>query len=120
MPDFDRIARLATALPETELSQSWGTPSVKARGTMILRQYEDPDLIVLKIEPDERTALMAERPRTFTITPHFENYKYMLVRTADLNDDELDELIVDAWRATVPKRVSRAYDESGSAGLRND
>lgn len=120
MSDFDRIARLATALPETELPHSWGTRSVKAKGTMILRQYEDPDLIALKVEPDERSALMAERPSTFTITPHFENYKYMLVRTADLNDDELGELITDAWRSTVPKRVSRTYDESGTAGRHKD
>lgn len=115
MSDFERVVRLATAYPDTELSRSWGTPSVKAHGKMILRQHEDVDLIVLKVAAHDRTALTAERPDTFFVTPHYENYPYMLVRTADVESDELRELIEEAWRMTVPKTVSRAYDRASGA-----
>jgi hypothetical protein len=108
--DFDRVREISLALPETEQSMSWGTPSFKARGKMFLRQHEDDDLIVLKVERHERDALTAERPDTFIVTPHYENYQYMLVRTVALDTDELRELITDAWRLCVPKTVARRYD----------
>lgn len=108
--DFDRVRTIALGLPETEQSISWGTPSVKARGKMFLRQHEDEGLTVVKVGRDERAALTAERPDTFIVTPHYENYPYMLVRTADLDATELRELITEAWRMCVPKTVARAYD----------
>lgn len=77
---------------------------------MFLRQHEDPDLVVLKVAPDERAALTAERPDTFIVTAHYENYPLMLVRTADLDDDELGELVTEAWRLSAPKRLLAAFD----------
>lgn len=109
MTEFQRIVRIATELPDTEPSESWGTPSVKVRGKMLLRQHEEPGLIVLKVGKEEREALNAERPKTFIVTPHYQNYAYMLVRTADLDDEELRELIVEGWRLLVPNTVAKAY-----------
>jgi hypothetical protein len=108
--DFKRVADIASKLPGAEQAMSWGTPSFKAGGKMFLRQHEDPDLIVLKVTPEERTALTQTRPDTFIVTPHYENYPYMLVRTADLDKKELRELITEAWRMCAPKRVVKSFD----------
>jgi hypothetical protein len=107
--DFQRIVQIATELPDTEPSESWGAPSVKTRGKMLLRRHEEQGLIVLKVGKEDRDALNAERPETFIVTPHFQNYTYMLVRTADLDDEELRELIIEGWRLLVPKTVAKAY-----------
>jgi hypothetical protein len=107
--EFQRVLRIATELPDTELSESWGTTSVKACGKMLLRQHEEQGLTVLKVGKEDRDALNAERPNTFIVTPHYEKYTYMLVRTADLDDAELRELIIEGWRLLVPKTLAKAY-----------
>ena len=111
MSDFQRVSDLARELPGAEQGESWGTPSFKVGKTMFLRDHEDAGLIVLKVSRAEREALVSERPETFIVTPHYENYAYMLVRTADLERDELRELITDAWRMAAPKRAVKKFDE---------
>ncbi|WP_283137565.1 MmcQ/YjbR family DNA-binding protein [Rhizohabitans arisaemae] len=98
------------SLPEVTESTSWGTPSFKVRGKFFLRWHEDPELVVFKVELEERAALVGERPETFLVTGHYERYQLMLVRTADLPDDELRELVVEAWRMAAPKRLLASFD----------
>ncbi|MGW7485159.1 MmcQ/YjbR family DNA-binding protein [Nonomuraea muscovyensis] len=115
MLDYNRVRDLAEDLPGVEQSESWGTPSLKVGGKMILRQHEDPELMVVKVALDERDALTRERPEVFIVTPHYEKYPYMLVKTAALADDELRELIIEAWRMTAPKRLLKVFDERGTS-----
>ncbi|GAA3152880.1 MmcQ/YjbR family DNA-binding protein [Planomonospora alba] len=102
---------IALELPEVEETVSWGTPSLKVRGRLFLRRHEDPGLTVVKISREERGALVAERPEIFLVTPHYENHRYVLVRTAGLPEDELRELITEAWRLSAPPRLVKAFDE---------
>ena len=37
-------------------------------------------------------------------------YHWVLVRLAAIDDSEMRELVSDAWRMVVPKRVARVYD----------
>jgi hypothetical protein len=37
-------------------------------------------------------------------------YNWVEVRLAAIDHDEMRELVVDAWRMCVPKRVAAAYD----------
>ena len=36
-------------------------------------------------------------------------YNWVHVRLATVNEDELEELIVEAWRMCVPKKVAREH-----------
>jgi hypothetical protein len=38
-------------------------------------------------------------------------YNWVLVRLQTVDLDELRELLVDAWRMVVPKKVAVAYDD---------
>jgi hypothetical protein len=38
-------------------------------------------------------------------------YHWVLVRLAAIDEAEMRELVLDAWRMVVPKRVAAAYDE---------
>ncbi|GII19968.1 MmcQ/YjbR family DNA-binding protein [Planomonospora parontospora] len=106
---------IALELPEVEESVSWGTPSLKVRGRLFLRRHEDPELTVVKVSSEERKALTAARPEVFLVTPHYENHRYMLVRTAELAEEELRELVAEAWRLSAPQRLVKAFDEDGGA-----
>jgi hypothetical protein len=59
---------------------------------------------------DERAALVASEPDKFMMPIRSdERYNWVRARLAALDAEELRELLVDAWRMCVPKKVSSAY-----------
>jgi hypothetical protein len=59
---------------------------------------------------EERAALVASDPEKFMMPlPSDERYQWMRLRLAAVDEDELTELVVDAWRMCVPKKVAADY-----------
>jgi len=48
----------------------------------------------------------------FFTTPHFDGYPAVLVRLEEIELDDLEELIVEAWLTRAPKRLAKQYVES--------
>ena len=64
---------------------------------------------------EEREALVASEPDKFLMPRSSDmRYQWVCVRLDAIDVDELRELLVDAWRMCVPKKVSDAYDRSSS------
>jgi hypothetical protein len=60
---------------------------------------------------EERAALVASNPDRFLMPrPSDMRYQWVCVRLDAIDGDELRELLVDAWRMCVPKKVAAAYD----------
>jgi len=60
---------------------------------------------------EERDALVASEPQKFLMPrPSDMRYQWVCARLDALDLDELRELLVDAWRMCVPKKVAAAYD----------
>ncbi|MGH8984175.1 MAG: MmcQ/YjbR family DNA-binding protein [Acidimicrobiia bacterium] len=71
----------------------------------------DETLMGFAFPKEERDALVASEPNKFLLPrPSELRYKWVCVRLDAIDHDELRELIVDAWRMCVPKKVSAAYD----------
>ena len=60
---------------------------------------------------EEREALVASEPDKF-LMPRLADmrYRWVCVRLDAIDVDELQELLVDAWRMCVPKKVAAAYE----------
>ena len=60
---------------------------------------------------EERAALVASEPRKFQL-PSASDMRFNWVHAdlGALDRTEARELVVDAWRMVVPKKISRAYD----------
>jgi hypothetical protein len=59
---------------------------------------------------DEREALVASEPDKFLMPRQSDmRYQWVCVRLDAIDVDELRELLVDAWRMCVPKKVAAAY-----------
>jgi hypothetical protein len=60
---------------------------------------------------EERAALVANEPRKFHL-PSASDMRFNWVHATlrELDPAEARELVVDAWRMVVPKKLSRAYD----------
>jgi len=59
---------------------------------------------------EDRDALIASDPDKF-LMPQVsdQRYHWVEVRLAAIDDDEMRELVLDAWRMVVPKKVWSAY-----------
>jgi hypothetical protein len=78
---------------------------------LFARQHDDRDLLVVKIDPAQRSMRMKVDPEAFFITDHYLNYPYMLVRFSKVRRSELRELLEDAWEQCAAKRAG-SNDES--------
>jgi hypothetical protein len=61
---------------------------------------------------EERDALVASQPGKFMMPSRSDlRYNWVVVRLAAIDATEMRELVLDAWRMVVPKRVAAAYEE---------
>lgn len=59
-----------------------------------------------------KESLLAENADVYFTTPHFDDYRVILIRLENALPAELEELIVEAWVDRAPKRLSGPYLES--------
>jgi hypothetical protein len=126
--DWDDVDRLALALPEATAGTSYGNRAwaVKGKAFAWERPLRKVDLKALgDAAPDgpilgasvehlgAKEALLADAPDVYFTTPHFDGYAAVLVRLDRIDVDELHELVVEAWLARAPKRLAKAFLESG-------
>jgi hypothetical protein len=115
MSDAATVHRLTESLPGVEEGTSYGTPSWKVRGKFFARLRDDDKVLVAKVDKGEKQLLMEAEPDVFFETPHYKGYGYVLVRLANIDGDELAEVIEDAWRLAAPRTLVRERDEAHSA-----
>jgi hypothetical protein len=59
---------------------------------------------------EERDALVASEPDKFALPAASDlRYNWVTVRLATIDLDELEEIVLDAWRMVVPKRVAAEH-----------
>jgi hypothetical protein len=66
---------------------------------------------------EERAALVAGEPHRFHLPPESDlRFNWVHADLAALDPTEARELVVDAWRMVVPRKLSRAYDLAHPGG----
>lgn len=73
--------------------------------------YCDETIMGFGFPREEREALVASEPHKFLMPrPSDMRYRWVCVRLNAIDLDELRELLVEAWRMCVPKKVAAAYE----------
>jgi hypothetical protein len=124
MATWDDVRRIALALPETDERVSrdnhqwrvkdklfvWERP---LRKTDLAALGDDaPDGAILGVRVEHlvaKEAILADTSGAYFTTPHFDGYPAVLVKLEEIGDEELEELITEAWLARAPKRLAKAY-----------
>lgn len=106
------VRRLALALPESSEKPCYGTPGFYVKKKLFARMWPDGKTLVVRIEPEEREALLAVAPDVFFLTPHYEGWPMLLVRLARIERADLEERLVEAWRFTAPAKLLAEFDAS--------
>jgi len=95
---FDTVRELVGGLAGAVEGRSYGTPAFHVGKTLFVRQHQDGESLVVRIEPEERAVRVAADPQTYSVTDHYVNYPWVLVRMASVQRRELKELLKEAWR----------------------
>jgi hypothetical protein len=85
---------------------------IKFRVGQIVHLAVAPDELSMGIgfPREERDAMIAAQPdKFFRPIPSDERYQWIRVHLDAIDVDELRELVLDAWRMCVPKKVAAAY-----------
>ncbi|GAB3138626.1 MmcQ/YjbR family DNA-binding protein [Microbispora hainanensis] len=111
MVTADDVRRVALTLPRTEEALVRDYVKFRVRGIVYVAISPDETLMGFGFPKEERAALVASEPEKFLMpVPSDERYHWVRVRMAAIDEAEMRELVVDAWRMVVPKRVAAAYD----------
>lgn len=112
MAGEEDVRSVVLALPGVFEAPTWGgDPGFKVGKKLLAHLYDDGRLVV-RIDHDERAVLLAERGEEFSCsTPRM---PFIEVRLAMIAQDELAELLEDAWRLVAPRRVVRDWDQRNS------
>ncbi len=111
MATIDDVRRIALSLPETIEKPLYGTPGFRVKDKAFARLREEGDvLVVWCADEDEKEAYIATQPDTFFTLPHYDGYPLVLVRLPAIGDEELRDVLTDAWRIRAPRRLVSAYE----------
>jgi hypothetical protein len=109
----DDVRAIAMSLPRT--SEHLIRDNVKFRVGRIVYAAVSPDeeRLGFGFPKEERAALVASRPETFMMPlPSDERYQWVRARLAMLDEDELRELLIDAWCMVMPKTIAASWLKS--------
>ena len=76
----------------------------------------DETLMGFGFPKEEREFLVGSDPDKFQMPRQSDlRFNWVVVRVAAIDATEMRELVLDAWRMVVPKKVAAAYEEPGPA-----
>jgi hypothetical protein len=122
MADLEDVRRIALSLPETA-GEGTGFGVMrggKPRGFAWVwnervepkkPRVPNPEVIAIRTAGlDAKDALIALAPDKFFTEPHYNGYPAVLVRLANVEIDELEDLLIEGWRCQAPKTLVKQFD----------
>lgn len=72
-----------------------------------------PDVLAVRISgEEEKAALISTLPEVFFTEPHYNGFPAILVRLGAIEVEQLEDLLVAAWRIQAAKSLVREFDAS--------
>lgn len=108
------MRELAITLPRT--TEALVRDSVRFRIGQIVYLAFTPDetLMGFAFPKEERAALVESEPETFLLPKTSDlRFNWVVARLDRLDEARMRELVIDAWRMCVPKKIAALIDESG-------
>lgn len=111
MVTVEDVRALAITLPRTDEALVRDRVKFRVGRLVYLAFSQDETLMGFAFPKEERDALVASEPEKFLMPQRSDlRYNWVDVRLAAIDQTEMREIVLDAWRMVVPKRVAAAYD----------
>jgi hypothetical protein len=115
MVTVDDVRALAETLPRTTEALVRDRVKFRVGSIVYLAFSRDETVMGFAFPKEEREALVASEPDKFMMPSTSDlRYHWVHVRLAAIDTTEMRELVLDAWRTVVPKRVVAAYERDGA------
>jgi hypothetical protein len=105
------VRRLAMTLPRSYEALVGGRVKFRVGRIVYVSFSRDESVMGFAFPKEERNWLVGGDPSKFMLPEGGDlRYHWVLVRLAAIEEAEMRDLVLDAWRMVVPKRVAAAYD----------
>ena len=92
---------------------AWERPlRLSDREALAQRGVEPPEGDILGVRVSDegvKFALIADEPRVYFTTPHFDGYPAVLVKLVEIEPADLEELIIEAWLTQAPRKLVQEF-----------
>lgn len=110
MVEVDDVRRLALSLPRTTEHLIRDRVKFRVKQIVYVAFSRDETLMGFGFPKEERDALVESEPDKFQLPTGGDlRYHWVVARLAALDEQEMTELVIDAWRMVVPKSVAREH-----------
>ena len=107
---IDDVRALASRLPRSYEVLVRDRVKFRVGRIVYLAFSADETIMGFGFPKEERDALVASEPGKFLMPGRSDlRFNWVLVRLGAIERAEMTELVLDAWRMVVPKRVAAAY-----------
>ncbi len=110
MVTIDDVRGFARTLPRTEEALVRDRVKFRVGRIVYVAFSRDETLMGFGFPKEERVALVESQPAKFLMPDRSDlRYNWVVVRLAAIDQNEMRELVADAWRMVVPKRVAATH-----------
>jgi len=115
MVTIEDVRAVVRQLPRAYEALVYDRVKFRVGRIVFLAFSRDEEIMGFAFPREERAALVAAEPGKFLMPgPSDLRYRWLQVRMAAIDQAEMEELVLDAWRMCVPKRVAAGFPESAS------
>jgi hypothetical protein len=109
---IEDVRRFALTLPRSYEAFVGGRVKFRVGRLVYLSFSRDGQVMGFAFPKEERDWLIGGSPAKFMLPDRSDlRYHWVLVRMAAIDEREMRELVIDAWRMVVPKGLASAADE---------
>ena len=112
---LDDVRSFAITLPRTTEAFVQGRVKFRVGRIVYVSFSRDGTLMGFGFPKEWREALVESEPDTFMLPRQSDlRYNWAVVRLAAIDDEEMRDLVLDAWAMVVPRKVAAEYERSRS------
>ena len=105
---LDDVRAIAAPLPRVEETFTQGRVKFRVGRYVWLAFAKDETMMGFAFPKEERQALVDSEPDKFLLPRQRDmRWNWVVVRLAAIDEEEMREIVLDAWRMVVPKKVAR-------------
>ena len=109
MVTLEEVRALVVTLPRTSEHVIRDRLKFRVGAIVYVAFSRDETTMGFGFPKDERDALIAAEPTKFFLPPASDlRFNWVCVRLAEIGPEEMEELVTEAWRMCVPKKVAAA------------
>jgi hypothetical protein len=120
MATVEQVLAVARGLPRSYEVWVYGQRKFRVGSIVWLAFSRDETVLGIAFPKEWRSIVVEAEPRKFMLPRESDlRFNWIHARLAALNQTEMHDLVLDAWKMVVPKKVAAAYDARGLKSLRD-